>query len=75
MHGGTRKLRRIQVLSGAWTATPVARVTLGRGGAWLRDTSDLPEPSQLPVPGNWARAGLPEFFGTVRYEREFAAPD
>jgi beta-mannosidase len=56
-------------LNGIWRYTPVARVTITGEPAWRRDVDALPPAGEMQVPSHWERAGLPDFAGTVRFER------
>lgn len=68
-------MRRCHSLSGLWRYAPVASVTIGEDGAWRTSVDALPAPGEMPVPSHWARQELGDFFGTVRFARQFDAPD
>ena len=67
-------MRQVLCLNGIWTCTPLSHVTLRADGTWERDENGVPPPREMRVPSHWEREGLAPFFGTVRYEREFEAP-
>jgi beta-mannosidase len=67
-------MRRRESLLGDWSYTPLARVTITEGGEWKIDTAQLPSSGTMTLPAHWERSGLPDFAGTVRFERTFPAP-
>lgn len=68
-------MRRAQSLGGTWVCTPLSHVTLRADGTWEQDQTNLPPAREMKVPSHWEREGLEPFFGTVRFEREFEAPE
>lgn len=58
-------------LNGTWDYRPLARTTLKADGSIAEDKSNLPALGKMPVPSNWHLAGLENFNGRVRFERDF----
>lgn len=67
-------MRQPESLRGEWRYTPLARVTITGNGTWQTDTAQLPPPGVMTLPAHWEREGLPDFAGTVRFERTFILP-
>lgn len=68
-------MRQTRSLAGTWSCTPLSRVTLRADGTWEQDRTSLPPAREMMVPSHWEREGLESFFGTVRFERGFEAPE
>ena len=58
-------------LNGTWDYRPVALTTLKADGSIAEDKSNLPASGKMPVPSNWHLAGLDNFNGRVRFDRDF----
>jgi len=62
-------------LDGLWQFQPVGKLMVKpNGDLAVVEKENLPPPGQMTLPANWHKAGLPNFFGRVRFSRQFTAP-
>ena len=58
-------------LRGPWEAEPVAVTTIDAHGQSVPVAAALPPKLSMVLPGRWAAAGWPDFWGRARFRRRF----
>lgn len=58
-------------LNGSWEFEPLAWIMLQSDGSEKEVDKPLPARGTMQIPANWHYSGLPDFFGRVRFTRQF----
>ncbi len=61
-------------LRGPWQLEALARFVLQPDGCYRPETGDLPAASRQRMPADWSAVLGADFFGRVRYQRNFQKP-
>ncbi|WP_438448104.1 glycoside hydrolase family 2 protein [Gorillibacterium sp. sgz5001074] len=64
-------MRETLDLNGVWECEPVAWLLVAKDGSLQTVERELPAVRHMQIPCNWHMGGLPNFYGSVRFKKEF----